>query len=223
MGIFSRVTDIVNSNIVHMLDKAENPEKMIRLMIQEMEDTLVEIKSQTAKIIADKKYLQRQINTLSEDSEKWQQKAELAVAKNRDDLARLALEEKSKKNSLKEDLIRELTGVEQSLGKYREDIQTLEEKLNDAKKRQKSIILRNQTAKSQLNVRQKLKRMDSHKAFNKFEALERRIDLMEGAVEAHDIKAANLDDQFAQLENESQINQELEELKKKINKAGDKK
>ncbi len=221
MGIFSRLTDIVNSNIVHMLDKAENPEKMVRLMIQEMEDTLVEVKSQTAKIIADKKYLEREVSKVDHDIAKWQEKAELAVSKDRDDLAKLALEEKAKKISLKTELDQEFKSIEISLTKYREDIESLENKLLDAKKRQKNIILRNQTAKSQMSVRQKLKKVDSHKAANKFDALERRIDLLEGEVEAHDIKATSLDDEFKKLESESDIENELDQLKRKLSKEGE--
>lgn len=216
MGIFTRLSDIINSNIVHMLDKAENPEKMVRLMIQEMEDTLVEVKSQAARIIADKKTIERKIQSLVEDEEKWQEKAELAVTKNRDDLATAALEEKAKKSKSKALLINDLEEVESSLEKYKEDILSLEHKLQDAKNRQKSILMRKQTATSQLNVRKQLNRADSHKSFYKFEQFEKRIDHLEGNVEAQDIKNKTLEDEFEKLENESKIEEELKQLKEKM-------
>jgi phage shock protein A len=219
MGIFSRLTDIVNSNIVHMLDRAENPDKMIRLMIQEMEDTLVEVKSQTAKIIADKKFLGRRLDDLRADEQEWHDKAVLAVSKERDDLAKLALEEKSRKVALIAQINEELVGVDGLLAKYRDDIVQLESKLTEAKKKQKNLVMRSQTSSSQLNVREKLKRADSTKATLKFEAMERRVDLMEGKVEAHDFgRGESLDDQFKSLESESQVADELQALKAQLNK-----
>ena len=219
MGIFSRMTDIVNSNIVNMLDKAENPDKMVRLMIQEMEDTLVEVKSQAARIIADKKTIERQISFLRKEEAGWAAKAELAISKERDDLARAALEEKSKKTDTAMVMENDLIQMDDSLEKYREDIAVLDGKLQEAKKRQKQIILRKQTATSRLHVRNKIKRADSNKAMNKFEQFERRIDHLEGEVEAFDIgRESNLDDEFKKLENESKIEEELKALKDKMNK-----
>ncbi|MBL6991171.1 MAG: phage shock protein PspA [Bacteriovoracaceae bacterium] len=217
MGIFSRLTDIVNSNIVHMLDKAEHPEKMVRLMIQEMEDTLVEVKSQTAKVIADKKFLERKQSNLKEEEQNWQSKAELAVTKGRDDLAKLALEERASKAELCVGLESELQNIDDVLAKYREDIKQLELKLGEARKKQKNIIMRAQSANSQINVKQKLQRADSNNAILKFEAMERRVDQLEGEVEAFEM-GNNLDDEFKRLENENKIADELKALKEKLNK-----
>lgn len=217
MGIFSRITDIINSNIVHMLDKAENPEKMIRLMIQEMEDTLVEVKSSAAKFIADKKTIQRQIKLLNEDQENWQKKAELAISKNRDDLAAAALEEKSKKSETIKTLQEDLVTIDSSLEKFRDDIGRLEEKLADAKKRQKSILTRKQTATTQLQVRKHLHRANTSASINKFEQFEKNLERLEGEVEAFNMGGKKpLDEEFDKLERENSIEKELDELKKKL-------
>ncbi len=221
MGVFSRLTDIVNSNIVHMLDKAEDPEKMVRLMIQEMEDTLVEVKSQTARVIADKKTLQRELNLLRDDENKWQQKAELAVSKERDDLALSALEEKNHKSDAIKICNQNLSVVETSLEKYREDIKVLDDKLIDARNRKKAIILRKQTATSQINVRNKINRANSDKALHKFDQYERKIDELEGEVEAFSTNRENdLEEEFNKLEQESKLDKELQKLKDKLKSGG---
>lgn len=215
MGIFSRFSDIINSNIVHILDKAENPEKLVRLMIQEMEDTLIEIKSQTAKLMADKKGLERKLIHLDEEVFSWQQKAELAVSKDREDLAKAALEEKRVRTVQHQKLTAEFVVLEESLQKYRDDIEKLDQKLIDARAKQKSLIIKAQTATSQLKVNEKVTRSD--KSINKFESLENRIDHLEGMVEVESIKGKSLDDEFKALENESEIDRELRELKDKMN------
>lgn len=138
MGIFSRFTDIVNSNINALLDKAEDPEKMVRLIIQEMEDTLVEVRSASAKTLANKKEIVSQINKYEADANDWQMKAELALSKDRDDLARAALQERKKSAEAAETLTNELTVVEQQISKLQDEIGQLQDKLADAKSRQKN-------------------------------------------------------------------------------------
>lgn len=218
MGIFSRLTDIVNSNIVSMLDRAENPEKMIRLMIQEMEDTLVEIKSQTAKHIADKKYLERRLSSFEKDAEKWQQKAELAITKEREDLAKLALIEKTAKLEKAAQFKGELDELQVAIEKYREDILKLEEKLVETKAKKSQIARRAEVAGKQIGVRKQLKKAESEKAILRMEQLERRVDEMESEVELHDLKPKTLEDEFKSLEGESEIDKELQALKEKLNK-----
>lgn len=139
MGIFSRFTDIVNSNINALLDKAEDPEKMVRLIIQEMEDTLVEVRSASAKTLANKKEIVSQINKYEADANDWQMKAELALSKDRDDLARAALQERKKSAEAAETLTNELTVVEQQISKLQDEIGQLQDKLADAKSRQKRL------------------------------------------------------------------------------------
>lgn len=218
MGIFSRFTDIVNSNIVAMLDKAEDPEKMIRLMIQEMEDTLVELKSEAAKIIADKKTVQRQLIDAEKDIQKWQTNAETAVDKGRDDLAKLALEEKALRTDNMLNVKKDLDSCEDALLKYRDEIHVLEEKLKDAKSRQKAIIRRQKTAKHQLESRKTLAKANGQQCLKKFDQFERSIERIEGEVEASTMGPANLEDEFRKLNAEKGVEEELLALKKKMNK-----
>ena len=142
MGIFSRFSDIVNSNINALLDKAEDPEKMVRLIIQEMEDTLVEVRSSSAKTIAEKKELQRVVNRLQEEVTDWQSKAELALSKERDDLARAALIERQKAAEQAETVAADIANLDEHIGKLQDEVGQLQEKLADAKARQKSMLMR---------------------------------------------------------------------------------
>ncbi|MFW7377254.1 MAG: phage shock protein PspA [Oligoflexus sp.] len=217
MGIFSRLSDIVSANIVHMLDKAEDPEKMVRLMIQEMEETLVEVKSTAAKFIADQKLLERRFEFLGQDMDAWQAKAELAVRKNRDDLARAALSEKNKIESAIAKNTAEMAHNQEQVDKLKEDIQGLTRKLDDARQRQKLIVSRRQTAEQQLRVQSTMERMNSFKAFEKFEQYESHIDRLEGELESRRNgggQAQTLSEQFQQLEQDERIESELAALKR---------
>ncbi|MFH1728229.1 MAG: phage shock protein PspA [Pseudomonadota bacterium] len=220
MGIFSRLTDIINSNIIHMLDKAEDPEKMVRLMIQEMEDTLVEVKSQAAKYIADKKTIERNIELLKENQNMWQSKAELAVEKGRDDLAKAAIEEKAKKQRIENDYNIEFNNLNEILDHFKKDIKQLEDKLSEAKTKQKTIIARKQSAASRLEMNRQIHKSETSKALNKFDKFERDIDRMEGEIEAMKIKGGkkSLEDEFEKLEHENEIETELQKLKEKLGK-----
>lgn len=217
MCIFSRLSDIINANIVHMLDKAENPEKMVRLIVQEMEDTLVEVKSSAAKFIADKKTMERQIDQIRESQNSWQQKAELAVSHNRDDLAKMALAEKAKKAEVLAVFEKELVTVQTTIEKFRADIHTLEEKLVEAKKRQKTIVMRRHAASQQLQMRRQVERNDAIHTAQKFEQFERSLDRIEGEVDAFDLKRNPVADELTQLENQTQLEKELAALKEKMN------
>ena len=146
MGIFSRLTDIINSNINALLDKAEDPEKMVRLIIQEMEETLVEVRTQSAKLIADKKELGRRGERLTREADDWETKAETALANSREDLARAALKEKTRALETAELIANDLGVVEENLLKLGSDITALQQKLGDAKSRQKALIVRSKAA-----------------------------------------------------------------------------
>ncbi len=172
MGIFSRFADIVNSNINAILDKAEDPEKMVRLIIQEMEDTLVEVRSTSAKTLAEKKELVRRVETLKVQVADWQEKAELALSKDRDDLARAALIEKQKSADAVAAVETELEHVESHIEKLQQEVSTLQEKLADAKARQKAIILRQRSAESHLEVKKALDSSKVEDALNRFERYE---------------------------------------------------
>jgi phage shock protein A len=216
MGIFSRFTDIINSNINAILDKAEDPEKMVRLIIQEMEDTLVEVRSASAKTIANKKDVSNQVNRYSNEVAEWQEKAELALSKDREDLARAALHEKQKTAEAAVSLKHELSIIETELAKLQNETGQLQEKLADAKTRQKTILMRQKTVSSRLEVKKRLDSNTVDNAMGKFEQFERKIDDLESQVEAYDIGKKSLKDEFAELEAGGKIDSELAALKKKM-------
>ena len=217
MGIFTRFSDIVNSNINAILDNAEDPEKIVRLMIQEMEDTLVEVRSAAARSIADKKDLNRKIERLDRDSNDWDQKAELALRKGREDLAKAALVEKSRVTAAVDLLKQDYLAVDEGLAKLNEDIARLESKLEDAKARQKSLLARHKTANSRLAVRKKIHDYKIEDAMVRFEQYTRRIDDVEGRVEAYDLGLPkDLNHEFASLEAEESVNEELDALKRRV-------
>ena len=217
MGIFTRFSDIVNSNINAILDKAEDPEKIVRLMIQEMEDTLVEVRSAAARSIADKKDLNRKLEALDRDLQDWDEKAELAVRKGREDLAKAALVEKSRVAAAADVLKQDYVAVDDGLSKLNEDIARLEGKLEDAKARQKALLARHKTANSRLAARKKIHDYKIDDALIRFEQYTRRIDDVEGRVEAYDLGLPkDLKHEFASLEAEESVAEELEALKKRV-------
>ena len=217
MGIFTRFSDIVNSNINAILDKAEDPEKIVRLMIQEMEDTLVEVRTAAARSIADKKDLNRKLESVDRERKDWDEKAELAVRKGREDLAKAALVEKSRVSSVAETLKQDYLAVDEGLSKLNEDIARLEGKLEDAKVRQKALLARHKTAANRLAVRKKLHDYKIDDAMIRFEQYTRRIDDVEGRVEAYDLGLPkDLKHEFAGLEAEESIARELDDLKKRV-------
>jgi phage shock protein A len=216
MGIFTRFSDIVNSNINAILDKAEDPEKIVRLMIQEMEDTLVEVRSAAARSIADKKDLNRKIEALEDERRDWDDKAELAMRKGREDLAKAALVEKSRVVAAVDVLKEDYVAVDEGLTKLNEDIARLEAKLDDAKARQKALLARHKTANSRLAARKKIHDYKIDDAMLRFEAYTRRIDDVEGRVEAYDLGLPkDLNHEFASLEAEESVKQELDALEKR--------
>ena len=218
--MFSRFTDIINANINSMLDKAEHPEKMIRLIIQEMEETLVEVRSTAAKHIAEKKTINRQIKALETSMKHWQNKAELALSKGRDDLAKSALVEKFKSKEQVDVLQTQLVEVEEYLMGVQSDSQRLQDKLTEAKRRQESILLREQSAIVRLKVREKAVIHNIDDAINKFERYQQKIDAVEAQIEAYDLtQNADLESQFRELETNDDVELELEQMKKKVANA----
>jgi phage shock protein A len=217
MGIFTRFSDIVNSNINAILDKAEDPEKIVRLMIQEMEDTLVEVRSAAARSIADKKDLNRKIEKLDREKDEWDDRAELAMRKEREDLAKAALVEKSRVAAAVDVLKEDYVAVDEGLAKLNEDIARLESKLEDAKTRQKALLARHKTASSRLAARKKIHDYKIDDAMVRFEAYTRRIDDVEGRVEAYDLGLPkDLNHEFAGLEAEESVSKELDALRKRV-------
>ncbi|MGX5914255.1 phage shock protein PspA [Aliidiomarina sp. Khilg15.8] len=216
MSIFSRFTDIVNANLNALLDKAEDPQKMVRLIIQEMEDTLVEVRSSSAKTLAEKKELTRHLGQLERESQDWEQKAELALSKDRDDLARSALLEKKKLQETLDSVQREIERVDEHVDRLSDEIAQLQEKLSDAKARQKSILMRQRTASSRLSVKSKLDSGKVDEAMQKFDRYEAKIEGIEAQVDAYDLGRKTLSDEFKALESESQVDDELAALKARV-------
>lgn len=220
MGIFSRFQDIVNANLTSLLDRAEDPKKMIRQMIQEMEDTLIEVRSTSAKIIADKKELERRIQMLQDEASDWLSKTELAISKGREDLAKGALIEKRRAEEAIEAGDNELTFLSEQLNVLNDEISQLQEKLASAKGKQKELLLREQTGKSRLEIRKKTNRETLNRAFEKFEQYERRLDDLEGQVESYDMgktHKTSLADEINDLAAADDIERELDAIKNKIN------
>ncbi len=216
MTIFSRMTDIINSNLNALLDRAEDPEKMVRLIIQEMEEALVEVRSTSARAIADRKELLRRQEWLSTEAAEWERKAEVAVNKGRDDLAKGALGERNKASEAAESLTRELGIIDETLEKLNVDVGALQAKIKDAKTRQNAIVLRGQAAKTRLGVRRRLHEHNVDDAIQRFELYERKMDDIEGQVEAYDMGQKTLADEIAELEQGDSVEDELRELKARM-------
>ncbi|MBP2295944.1 phage shock protein PspA [Azospirillum rugosum] len=217
MSIFSRLTDIVQSNLNALLDRAEDPEKLIRLIIQEMEDTLVEVRSSTVKIIAEKKEVERRAADLNRERDDWDRKAEVALSHNREDLARKALKAKSKAADEAEVLTRQMVQIEEALSKANEDIGRLQAKLTDAKNREKALVARTKTAANRVRVRSTLHDERINDAFSRFEQVERNLDELEGRVEAYDVgRTKTLSEEIAELEADKKVQDELAALKARV-------
>jgi len=218
MGIFSRLSDIVNSNLNAILARAEDPAKIIRLIIKEMEDTLVEVRSGAVRAIAERKELERRVAALRRDAEEWERKAELAVTRGRDDLARGALAAKARAAQALAGAEEQLAATVEALTRQNEDIAKLQGKLNDAKARERSIIARHRSAANRLKLRAKLYDERIADAFARFEQVERALDEAEGKVEAYDIGrgAKPLDQDFAEMEAEASVQEELGKLKARL-------
>ncbi|VAV99075.1 Phage shock protein A @ Suppressor of sigma54-dependent transcription, PspA-like [hydrothermal vent metagenome] len=221
MGVFSRMGDIINSNINSMLESAEDPQKIARLIISEMEDTLVEVRTAAARAIADKKDVARRLNRFRSAEAEWAEKAELAVGKGREDLARGALQAKSKAASMVEALENELAIINEAIDKAESDMAKLQDKLDEAKAKHKALLIRSSTAKTRLKVRETVADHKIEDALSRYAALERKVDELEAQADAFDLnQGKSLESQFAELEGEESIEKELAALKAKMNKAG---
>jgi phage shock protein A len=221
MGIFTRFRDIISSNINAMLDKAEDPEKLIRLMIREMEDTLVEIKAACAGSMAGAKKVERQLSDAQARSKYWEDKAALAVRKNRDDLAREALMEKRRFHQQADILESELTEHHLLVDQYQDDIRQLEDKLKAAKEKQRILVQRHIHANRKRRAQEEIRRIDSSDAVLKFEELENRIERMEAEADLVNIdQPPSLSEELERLAYDEQIEKELEALKKPSQPTG---
>jgi len=214
MGIFSRFTDIVSSNINSMLDKAEDPEKMIKLMIHEMEDTLIELKSSCAGVIAGRKKIERKFEAMKGKATLWNKRAALAVEKGRDDLAREALMEKRRFTESTEALENELANYKDLLKQYQEDIVQLEEKLKSAKEKKRLLVQRHKRATGKKRAHEDIRRSDSADTMARFDKLESRIEQMEAEADLVNMpKKPSVADEFEDLATDDEIEKELANIK----------
>ena len=214
MGIFTRFSDIVSSNINSMLDKAEDPEKMIKLMIHEMEDTLIELKSSCAGVIAGRKKVERKLDEIHGRKDLWAERANLAVAKGRDNLAREALLEKRRFSEIAEALENELGEYAGLVTQYQEDISELESKLNNAKEKKRVLVQRHKRATGKKRAQGEIRRSNSSDTMARFDKLESRIEQMEA--EADLVNMANkptIDQEFDNLASDDEIENELSKIK----------
>jgi phage shock protein A len=216
MSVFSRMSDIINANVNAILDQAEDPEKMVRMITQEMEETLVEVRSTSARYIADRKQINKRIGWVKGESIAWQQKAELAVNKGRDDLAKAALREKARHDETAIQLEADVKTIDEAIAKLKHDTEQLEEKLRMARARQKALILRGKTARSRMMVKRRLNDVSYDQAFDRFESYERKLDEMEGEIESYELANRSLADEIDDLENEERLDQELQALKNRM-------
>jgi phage shock protein A len=222
MGIFSRTRDIVAANMTDLLDRAEDPAKMIRMIILEMEETLVEVRASAARTIADQKEMRRHIAKLENLQANWTEKAELALSKDREDLAKAALIERQKAADMADQLKAEIEVLDDALQASEADIAKLQQKLREARARQNAIAARMESAHNRMRLREAYSGARGEDAFSRFEVLERRVDLAEGRADAAGMgEPKTLEDQFSELRSSDKVDAELEALKARLaNKEG---
>jgi phage shock protein A len=215
MGIFSRTRDIIAANFTDLLDKAEDPAKMIRMIIMEMEETLVEVRASAARSIADQKEMRRQIGKLDKLQESWIEKAELALSKDREDLAKAALVEKQKAGELADSLRVEIALLDEGLRASEADIAKLQTKLREARTRQNAIMSRFESAQNRARMREMYAGPKVDEAFSRFDVLERRVDFAEGRADALSLGSPGktLEEEIAELQASEKVEAELAAMK----------
>ena len=217
MGVITRFVDIFNSNINAVLDKAEKPEQMLRMLVQEMEEALVEVRSHAAQVIADKKQYERKMDNINARIVDWQNKAEMALTKNREDLARKALVEKSEAEQEAVSLQSQLDQISESLEIITADANGLQTKLNEARQKQQALVRRQETAVVQLASRKSVTSSKMDEVQQRYERLHQKVTSLESQVEAYDrTTPVSLMDEFRALESSSKVDEELMALKKKV-------
>ncbi|HVF94107.1 MAG TPA: phage shock protein PspA [Sphingomonas sp.] len=219
MGIFSRTRDIVAANFADLLEKAEDPAKLIRMIILEMEETLVEVRASAARTIADQKEMRRHISKLEQLQANWTEKAELALSKDREDLAKAALVERQKAVDMADQLKIEITVLDDALRASEEDIAKLQKKLSEARSKQSNVQTRMESATNRYRLREMYNGPKTHDAFSRFDVLERRVDDAEGRADAMGLGLPKtLDDEISELRASDKVDAELAALKARMNK-----
>ena len=221
MGIFSRSRDIFAANITELLDRSEDPAKMIRMVILEMEETLVEVRASAARCIADGKEMRRALGHLDSLQSGWTEKAELALSKGREDLAKAALMERQKAADMGQGLRDEIKVIEDTLKSYEGDIAKLQGKLREARARQNAIQSRVESAVTRARAREIMNATRTEDAFSRFEVLERRADFAEGRADALGMSGPkSLEDEIADLRAAESVDAELEAMKAALKARG---
>src|SRR6476660_7589882 len=221
MSIFSRTRDIFAANITEMLDRSEDPAKMIRMVILEMEETLVEVRASAARCIADGKEMRRALSRLDELQKSWTEKAELALSKDREDLAKAALMERQKAGDMADSLRAEIAVIDETLKSYEADIAKLQGKLREARARQNAIANRIESAVTRARARELTHGIRTEDAFSRFEILERRADLAEGQADALGLTGPkSLEEEIADLRSSERVDAELAALKASMKSKG---
>lgn len=214
MGVFTRVRDIISANINAMLDHAEDPEKMVKQIIREMEDTLIEIKANCAAAMATKKKIRRELDTVLEHAKNWESKAQLAVDKGREDLAREALQEKRRYVERADALEDELEQAKTLVSQCQSDIMQLEDKLGAAREKQRILVHRHRNAQTKKKAQGNIRRFDTSDAFYKFEEFQQRIDRMEADADMVNYgRKPSLEEKLKDLETDDEIEKELARLR----------
>ncbi len=223
MGIFSRTRDIIAANFTDLLDKADDPAKMIRMIIMEMEETLVEVRASAARTIADQKEMRRHISRLDALQEDWAEKAQLALSKDREDLARAALVERKKAADMADQLRAEIEVLDDALRASEQDIEKLQNRLREARSRQTAIAARLESAENRVKLRTLMTSDKVHDAMSRFDQLERRVDFAEGRADALSLadgsSTPSLADQISALAGADKIDEELEAMKRALGKS----
>jgi phage shock protein A len=217
MGIFSRTRDIVAANFADLVEKAEDPAKMIRMIILEMEETLVEVRASAARTIADQKEMRRHIAKLEGLQASWTEKAELALSKDREDLAKAALVERQKATDMADQLKAEVGVLDDALRASEEDIAKLQTRLREARAKQSSVQTRLESANNRVRLREMYAGAKTEDAFSRFDVLERRVDHAEGRAEALGLGVVKtLEEEIADLRASDRVDAELAELKRRL-------
>jgi phage shock protein A len=220
MGIFSRTRDIFAANMTELLDRAEDPSRMIRMIILEMEETLVEVRASAARSIADGKEMRRAMRRLEELQASWTEKAELALSKDREDLAKAALIERQKAADMADGLKAEIAAIDETLRAYEADIAKLQGKLREARARQNAIAARFESAVTRAKARELLNGNRTEDAFSRFDVLERRADFAEGRADALGMTGPkSLEEEIAELKASEKVDAELEAMKAALKKS----
>jgi len=219
MGIFSRTRDIVAANFADLIEKAEDPSKMIRMIILEMEETLVEVRASAARTIADQKEMRRHISKLEQLQDNWTEKAELALSKDREDLAKAALVERQKAFDMADQLKAEIVVLDDALRASEEDIAKLQTKLREARTKQNAVQTRLESANNRTRLREMYNGPKTHEAFSRFDILDRRVDEAEGRADAMGLGVVKtLEEEIAELRSDDKVNAQLAALKARMKK-----